>query len=443
MSGTPSTSPHLRIHSINIYVRDQDRSLSFYLDQLGFHLAYDTKLQSGERLVAVAPPDGSAVLSLIVPRRDTPERKLIGHSSRVVFITEDVSAKFQEWSKRGVRFQQTPRLRRINYDPPLPCRRSAGNLAESITHVVHDEASPVQGEEKLISGEVAACFCDIDGNTFLLVSFDECTYALEMQRQAAAARLEAERLAAQELEIASEVQCRFFPRFRPPISALDYCGRCFSARAVGGDYYDFLDFGSKRFGLAIGDVSGKGIAAALLMANLQANLRSQCAMWLDQLQRLMQAVNELFSQNTPDGAFATLFFGDYSVSTGRLRYANCGHLPPVILRRDGSFERLEATGTVLGVFKKWDCKIGESTICAGDTLALYTDGITESFNKQGEEFGEERLMECLRRNRELCSESLVSAIVDEVRVFSNASEQQDDITLIIAKSAGATDWKAN
>jgi serine phosphatase RsbU (regulator of sigma subunit) len=166
-------------------------------------------------------------------------------------------------------------------------------------------------------------------------------------------------------------------------------------------------------------------------------------MWLDQTQRLMQAGNELFSQNTPDGAFATLFFGDYSVSTGRLRYANCGHLPPVILRRDGSVERLEATGIVLGVFKKWDCKIGESTSVRAILLRSTPDGITESFNKQGEEFGEERLMECLRRNRELCSESMVSAIVDEVRVFSNASEQHDDITLIIAKSAGAADWKGN
>ncbi|HEX8815067.1 MAG TPA: PP2C family protein-serine/threonine phosphatase [Terriglobales bacterium] len=267
------------------------------------------------------------------------------------------------------------------------------------------------------------------------MSFDESTHALEMQRRAAAAKLEAERRAAQELEIASEVQCRFFPRFRPPISALDYCGHCFSARAVGGDYYDFLDLGPERFGLVIGDVSGKGIAAALLMANLQANLRSQCAMWLDQPQRLMQAVNQLFSQNTPDGAFATLFFGDYHVPTGRLRYVNCGHLPPLILHRDDSFERLDATGTVLGIFEKWDCEVGESTISMGDTLALFTDGIMESFNKQGEEFGEERLMESLRRNPELCSESLVSTIVDEVRAFSNAGEQHDDITLIIAKSA--------
>lgn len=289
MSTGPSTpqppSPHLRIHSINIYVHNQDRSLRFYVDQLGFHLAYDTKLQSGERLVAVAPPDGSTVLSLIAPKPDSQDYKLIGRSTRVVLITEDVISKFQEWSKRGVRFQHTPRLRRVKYDPQV---RSTGPQV----------TSPLLGEEIAIWGSVSTRFRDIDGNTFSLVSFDEVTHALEAQRRAAAQKLQAERRAAQELEIANEVQCRLFPQLRPPIHALDYSGHCFPARAVGGDYYDFLDLGPERFGLVIADVSGKGIAAALLMANLQANLRSQCAISLDQPQRLLQAVNQLFSQNT-------------------------------------------------------------------------------------------------------------------------------------------------
>ncbi|MGC2751683.1 MAG: VOC family protein, partial [Candidatus Acidiferrum sp.] len=116
-SSSPSPAPHLRIHSINIYVRDQDRSIRFYVDLLGFHLAFDAKLQSGERLVAVAPPDGQAVLTLIVPKPDSLDFKLIGRSTRLTLITEDVLAKYQEWSKRGVRFQHTPRLRRIKFDP--------------------------------------------------------------------------------------------------------------------------------------------------------------------------------------------------------------------------------------------------------------------------------------------------------------------------------------
>jgi serine phosphatase RsbU (regulator of sigma subunit)/catechol 2,3-dioxygenase-like lactoylglutathione lyase family enzyme len=424
MSSIPPAAPHLRIHSINIYVRDQDRSLRFYLDQLGFHLAYDAKLQSGERMVAVAPPDGTAVLSLIVPKPDTQEYKLIGRASRLVFITDDVLAKFQEWSKRGVKFQFMPRLRRIKYD--------AQNLL-----VRPAESAHLLGEETPIWGGVFTRFRDPDGNTFALVSFDEVTHALEAQRKATAAKLEAERRAAQELEIAKEVQARLFPQTLPAMGALDYCGACYPARAVGGDYYDFLELGLDRLGLVIGDISGKGIAAALLMANLQANLRSQCLLSIDEPVRLLKAVNHLFCQNTPDGAFATLFFADYQIALGRLRYANCGHLPALVLRSSGRIDRLEATCTVLGVFRKWECQIGELGISPGDTLVLYTDGITEAFDEAGDEFGEERLTQSLLRHRRLEAKSLVAAVVDEVRTFSRAREQHDDITMIVVKCGSA------
>jgi serine phosphatase RsbU (regulator of sigma subunit)/catechol 2,3-dioxygenase-like lactoylglutathione lyase family enzyme len=420
-SPSPNPSPHLRIHSITIYVRDQDRSLRFYVDQLGFHLAYDAKLQTGERLVAVAPPGGQTVLGLVAPKPDSLDFKLIGRSTRITLITEDVLAKYQEWSKRGVRFQNTPRLRRIKFDLET---RGARDAVES----------PLLGEEAPIWGGVFARFRDPDGNTFALVSFDEITHALEAERRAAAAKLELERRAAQELEIANEVQCRFFPQLRPPIPALDYSGHCYPARAVGGDYYDFLDLGPDRFGLVIGDVSGKGIAAALLMANLQANLRSQCSIGHDCLENILRVVNQFFSQNTPDGSFATLFFADYHVPTGRLRYINCGHPPALLLRCDDSIDRLEPTATVLGIFKKWDCELGERTIHPGDTLVLYTDGVTESFNESRDEYGEARLIESLLRHRTQPSQSLLESIVADVRHFS-PHEQHDDITLIIAKSS--------
>jgi phosphoserine phosphatase RsbU/P len=422
---TPKPSPHLRIHSINVYVRDQDRSLRFYVDQLGFHLAYDAKLQSGERLVAVAPPDGQAVLSLIAPKPDSLDFKLVGRSTRLTLITEDVLAKYQEWSNRGVRFNHTPRLRRIKFDPETRQVRNA-TAAES----------PLLGEESPIWGGVSTRFRDPDGNTFSLVSFDEITHALEAQRRAAASKLELERRAAQELEIANEVQCRFFPQLRPPIAALDYSGHCFPARAVGGDYYDFLDLGPDRFGLVIGDVSGKGIAAALLMANLQANLRSQCSIGHDCLENILRVVNQFFSQNTPDGAFATLFFADYHVPSGRLRYVNCGHPPALVLRCDDSIDRLEPTATCLGIVKKLDCELGEQTIHPGDTLVLYTDGITESFNQAQDEYGEARLIASLLRHRAQPSQSLLQNIVADVRQFS-PHEQHDDITLIVAKSAAS------
>jgi serine phosphatase RsbU (regulator of sigma subunit) len=190
--------------------------------------------------------------------------------------------------------------------------------------------------------------------------------------------------------------------------------------------------GEGRLGLVIGDISGKGIAAALLMANLQANLRSQCAIAVDEPQRMLRAVNHLFCQSTTDGAFATLFFAEYEDSTGRLRYANCGHHPALLLRRGGAVERLSATTTVLGIFDSWDCAIAERQLQPGDTLALYTDGITEARDDAEEEFGEERLAAALEAHAALEPGDLLRAVVADVRRHS-PREQQDDITLIIAR----------
>jgi serine phosphatase RsbU (regulator of sigma subunit) len=146
----------------------------------------------------------------------------------------------------------------------------------------------------------------------------------------------------------------------------------------------------------------------------------------------LQSVNQLFHQNTAENAFASLFFGEYDDATRRLRYANCGHLSALLLRADNSLERLDSTCTVLGLFRDWRCTLAECSLLAHDTLALYTDGITESFNDTGEEFGEARLVDVLRRNRELPPQQLLDSIVEEVRRFS-PHEQDDDITLIVAK----------
>ena len=205
------------------------------------------------------------------------------------------------------------------------------------------------------------------------------------------------------------------------------------AREVGGDYYDFLNLGKARLGLVIGDTSGKGIGAALLMANLQANLRSQSAIALEQPQRFLQSVNQLFCENTTESAYATLFFAEYDDPTRRLRYANCGHYSPLLLRCDDALERLESTGTVLGLFQKWDCSVEERQLFPGDILAFYTDGISEAFNVAEEEFGEQRLIESLRRHRGLPAQALLTSIVDEVQQFSSGREQHDDITLVVAK----------
>ena len=409
--------PYLGIQAVDVFVRDLELSMQFYKSGLGFHVVSDVILQSGVRRVGVAPPDGSAVLNLIAPPPESEEFKFIGRPTQIIFVTEDVAAKYTEWRKRGVRFHHTPRLRRIKYQ--------------------HNTATSGAGllQEPPVWGGVFTRFEDLDHNSFALISLDEVTRAIDTRRRAEAEKLESERRAARELEIAKEVQLRLFPQTVPLIGTLDYAGVCIQARQVGGDYYDFLRLGRDRLGLVLGDISGKGIAAALLMANLQANLRTQYATALDDPPQFLKSVNQLFYENTPDNAYASLFFGEYDDRTRRLRYANCGHLPALLIRHDNTLAQLESTCCVLGLFKDWDCRMAECQMSSGDVLALYTDGITESFNGAGEEFGGERLMELLRRHQGLPIQALLDSVVNEVQRFS-PHEQHDDITLIVAKCRG-------
>ncbi|MGH9158397.1 MAG: PP2C family protein-serine/threonine phosphatase [Vicinamibacteraceae bacterium] len=415
--------PYLRVHAVRIYVKNQERSLRFYLDTLGFRIAVDARIGSGERMLAVAPPDGSTILTLVQPRRDSPQQRLIGRPTQVVLVTENLPETYREWRKRGVRFRGTPRLRRVVYERAEPSQ--PGGATTPTTADRHPS----------VWGGVFVRFEDVDRNSFTLVSFDEVSRAVEAQRRAVAEKLEAERRTAHELDIAMQVQARLFPQRLPAMRSLDYAGCCVQTRRVGGDYYDFLDLGQERLGLVIGDIAGKGMPAALLMANLQANLRSQCAIAVEQPARLLQSVNRLFYDNTADNAFATFFYSEFDDRTGHLRYANCGHLPALLLRDDGGVERLEATAPVLGLFVDWDCSVTERRLLPGDLLAIYTDGVTEAFNDDDEEFGEERLVEVLRSRRHLSPNDLAVAVLDEVRRFS-PREQHDDITLIVARCKG-------
>jgi sigma-B regulation protein RsbU (phosphoserine phosphatase) len=246
-------------------------------------------------------------------------------------------------------------------------------------------------------------------------------------------RMEAERRAAHEVEIARDVQSRLFPQNMPPLETLEYAGGCVQARVVGGDYYDFLDLGPGRLGIVLADIAGKGIAGALLMANLQANLRSQHALALEDLPRLLESVNRLFYENTPDDRYATLFFADYWDGGRTLRYVNCGHNPPLILRAGGRLERLASTATVLGMFRNWKCELVETALHAGDTLVMYTDGVTEAVNASGDEFGEARLVETVRSLAGASAQALLDGIVAAVEHYSGGI-QADDLTLVVARA---------
>src|SRR5205807_6203179 len=399
--------PFLRLNFVTLWIRDQARSRQFFVEKLAFEAIVDVQTPEGGRWIVVAPPAagwlpgtagaGLPGIALIVPPEGSAEHQRIGQSTGFSFLTEDVRSVFEEWSRRGVRFSL----------PPMEPSWGSGQATYAV-------------------------FEDVDGNSFSLIEFDEATRRLEAERRAQAAKLQEERQAAHDLAIAKQVQTRLFPQRQPLIRTLVYAGICHPARTVGGDYYDFLDLGNRRLGLVVADIAGKGIGAALLMANLQAALRSQSATAWEQPERFLRSVNQLLYENTAEGDYATLFFAEYDDDTRKLRYSNCGHPPALLLRGNDGLERLGATCTVVGLFEKWDCTLEERELAPGDAVLLYTDGVTEALNSAGVEFGEERLLEAIRQHREQSVPELLAAAADQVRGFS-PHEQADDITLIVAK----------
>jgi serine phosphatase RsbU (regulator of sigma subunit)/catechol 2,3-dioxygenase-like lactoylglutathione lyase family enzyme len=399
--------PFLRLNFVTLWVRDQQRSRRFFVEKLCFETVVDLPAPEGQRWILVAPTAagwlpgtigaGLTGIALVVPPEGSTEQQRIGQNTGFGFLTEDVRGVFEEWSRRGVHFSLPP-----------------------------TEPSWGNGQARY------ALFEDVDGNSFSLIEFDEVTRGLDAERRVEAAKLDAERQAARDLAIAKQVQTRLFPQRQPLLRTLVYSGICQPARTVGGDYYDFLDLGSGRLGLVLADIAGKGMGAALLMANLQAALRSQCATAWEQPERFLRSVNQLLYENTADGDYATLFFAEYDDAARRLRYANCGHPPALLLRGGDGLERLGATCTVVGLFEKWDCVMEERELAPGDAVLLYTDGVTEALNGEGDEFGEERLLQAARQHRALSLPELLAAVADQARSFS-PHEQSDDITLIVAK----------
>lgn len=274
---------------------------------------------------------------------------------------------------------------------------------------------------------------------------NQTAVALENIRMAEqiATRLEADRRAAHEMDIAREVQSRLFPQTAPALATLEYAGSCLQARQVGGDYYDFWDLGSKHLALVLADISGKGISGALLMANLQANLRSRSAVARQDLLNvsrdgkwlpgLLKSVNQLFYENTPDDRYATLFLAVYDDASRELEYANCGHNPPLLFRASGKVERLCATASVIGFTSDWECSTEVLKLQPNDVLVIYTDGVTEANDADGNEFGEERLQRVVRQSIAASPKELLAAIQQAVQKYS-VGEQFDDLTLVVARA---------
>ncbi len=280
----------------------------------------------------------------------------------------------------------------------------AGDLAHRI---------PVRGEDEL--WDVARAFNQAIGGL-------ERARDLEKERD----RLE------NELELARRIQSRLLPAAPLRVPGWDIAGTSEPARQVGGDYYDHIDLGGGRLVLVIADVSGKGVPAALLMSAFRAALVSQDLSGAEP-SSLAVRLNGFLHQSVEPGRFVTAFVGFLDAATGRFVYVNAGHNPPYVMRADGSTDELSEGGTILGILPGSPFVAGETALGHGDLLALYTDGVTEGANANGEMWGEARLVEALRRLGEAPATRIVATVVDEVRAFEGESGPADDITLLVAR----------
>lgn len=236
----------------------------------------------------------------------------------------------------------------------------------------------------------------------------------------------------EEMRLAYKIQMDLLPRQPPNFPGYDIAGKSAPAKVVGGDYYDFTEMGEHRIGLCLGDVSGKGMPAALLMANLQATLRGQTQQNLSPSVSLRRS-NTLLLKSTDTDRFATLFFGILDVENHRLLYSNAGHNYPFLIRPDRGSRCLEAGGTVLGCFE--DVAYIEDVVSLepGDILVVYSDGITEAVDKRDEGFGEERLLKTIIEGLDDTAEQLIQRIIKSVNIYVGELPQMDDMTLVVVK----------
>jgi phosphoserine phosphatase RsbU/P len=236
-----------------------------------------------------------------------------------------------------------------------------------------------------------------------------------------------------ELELGREVQERLFPQEFPAIPGLDYAGACRPALGVGGDYYDFIPISNGGLGIAIGDVSGKGIPAALLMATLRAFLRGQAIDEETDLSAVIANLNRLVFESSAQNRYATFFLGVFDSASRVLRYVNAGHNAPMVIRAGNEVARLDIGGSVVGLTRDGTWDTGQVTLDRGDLFVAFTDGISEAMNDADNEWGEERLIESARAMRGTPTKAILDHIVRSADRFVAGAPQYDDMTLIVAR----------
>lgn len=235
-----------------------------------------------------------------------------------------------------------------------------------------------------------------------------------------------------ELELAIEIQQQFQPSAPPTAEGYEFQGISFSCYEIGGDYYDFIPRHDGKMFVALGDVSGKGTAAALLMSSLHAAIHAQ-AVAKSSLAETINSVNKYLSENTPANRFVTLFLAELDLAGGKLNYINAGHNPPLIARVDGQVQQLDSGGFPLGIIPMAEYEIGEMQLQPGEALVIYSDGVSEANNLKGDEFGMERLEEVIKQNIKSSASGLRDKIESALSAFTQTAPANDDITLVIVK----------
>lgn len=307
---------------------------------------------------------------------------------------------------------------------------SSVKLTRTLTRAIHDLHT---GTKKVESGDFSHRIPvrTKDQLNELATSFNNMTQRVE---QLIVEVKEKEKLES-ELEIARQVQARLFPKEIPKLKTLELFGLCNPARVVSGDYYDFIQLDPRCTAIVIGDISGKGISAALLMASVQAALHAQLTMGTNgglSTATLVARLNRQLYENTTPEKYATFYLGLYDDTSGLLAYTNAGHLAPILVR-NGSVLRLESNGMVVGMFPDFPYEQQVVQLHAGDLLAAFTDGITESEDANGEQFGEQRLADLLIRNQDRPLNEIVTAVTDSLRSWTSDFDNRDDTTILLAR----------
>jgi sigma-B regulation protein RsbU (phosphoserine phosphatase) len=382
------------------------------------------------RSVVAYDAAGIFVLNRSVPLADHPRGHLIGGVATVGFAQEPTLDDPMLLSGQGIvghviRTGETVVTPDVSRDPRYVVGRDTTRSEVAVPIVSNQQ---VVGALNLESDRLGAFSA---GDAEMLESFAVAA-ALSIEKALLHQQLIEKQRIEQQLKIAGDVQAALLPASAPDVPGYDMAGVNLPTWDIGGDYFDYLPLDGGRVGLVIGDVSGKGVPAALIMATFRAALRGGVQRD-DDLRRIMIGLNDLLGESIGTARFVTAVYAVLDPDTGRLTYVNCGHNPPVILRADGGREALERGGPALGMWGTADFEVAETRLDPGDILVLYTDGVVELTDATDDEYGLHRLERVVREHARLAAADIVDRVTAATRAFADREGYADDFTLVIAK----------